>query len=123
MKEFLRNITPLQWLGIIILFNGTVVGGTTALLQMGIPHGIVQGISAFCGLANVFLGGLVTMFGGQGAMVKSVAAMPGVESIAVNKQANATLAQIAVSLTPDASKIEAIPTDASKVAETAKSGG
>lgn len=120
MKEFLGTITPLQWLGIVILFNGTIVGGTAALTQMGLPPVVVQALSAFCGLANVFLGGLVTMFGGQAAMVKGVQAMPGVSRIAINENANATLAQLATD--PAQSKVGATTPEVRAVLQE-KAGG
>lgn len=91
----LKSITPIQWIGIIILFNTTVIGGASQLPDLGLGAGAVKAILALATLGNGFLGGLVTMFGGQAAMVKTVAAMPGVDRISVNASANTTLAQVA----------------------------
>ena len=120
MNEFLKTITPIQWFGIIILFNSVLIGGTTQLAHLFIPEAGVQAIGAFCTLVNGFLGGLVTMFGSQGNQVKTVAAMPGVENISVNKQASAALATIAMSNDADSAKVEATPSAATTVAATAK---
>lgn len=91
----LRSITVLQWMGILILFNTTLLGGASQLADLALSVAAVKAILAVATLGNGFLGGLVTMFGGQGNMVKTVAAMPGVERIAVNSDANATLAAVA----------------------------
>jgi hypothetical protein len=118
-----RNITPLGWIGIIILFNSTILGGASQLGDLSLSPGIVKAILAVATLGNGFLGGLVTMFSGQAAMVKTVAAMPGVQSISVNSEANKTLARIAVSEADDSKKIEATPQAATLVAAIAKSAG
>jgi len=117
VKQFVSNITPLQWLGIIVLFNGMIIGGTS---QMDILFGatITKSLVAIASLGNVFLGGLVTMFGGQSTQVKNVLAMPGIESIKVNAQANHDLAQIAVD--PTLIKIDTIPGATAQVTATAK---
>lgn len=61
-------VTPLQWLGIVILFNTTVIGGATQLPDLGLGPVAVKALLAFCTLGNGFLGGLVTMFGGSAGM-------------------------------------------------------
>lgn len=116
----LRDITTLQWIGIVILFNTTLLGGAGQLGDLSLSAHMVKGILAIATLGNGFLGGLVTMFGGQGSMIKTVAAMPGVEQIAVNAQANQTLAQIATSVAPDSKKVEATPGAAAAVVQTAR---
>lgn len=97
------NLTPLQIVGIIILFNSTLIGGASQLGDLSLSPGIVKAILAVATLGNGFLGGLVTMFSSQGSMVRTVAAMPGVERVAINAQANQTLATAAVD--PDQPKI------------------
>jgi hypothetical protein len=106
----LRNITTIQWFGIIILFNTTLLGGSSQLGDLLLSATVVKAILALATLGNGFLGGLVTMFGGaqtqinnaldlpqaQNAMVRAVAKMPGVSRIAVNDQATPELAQAAV---------------------------
>jgi len=115
----LKNLTPLQWIGIVLIVNGALTGGVNEMTDL---FGAVwaKHIVSLCTIGSAICGGLVTMFGGQGAMVRSVAAMPGVDSIRVNAQANQTLAQIAVSGAPEAKNVEAIPTAEARVAATAK---
>lgn len=101
MGDFLRTVTPLQWFGVIILFNSVLIGGTTQLAHLFIPEAGVQAIGAFCTLVNGFLGGLVTMFGGQGNMIRSVAAFQGTDGqpalrVAVNANAGQAVAAVAV---------------------------
>lgn len=66
--ETLKNITLLQWLGIVILFNTTLIGGATQLPDLGLGPIAVKAMLAAATLGNGFLGGLVTMFGGQQSM-------------------------------------------------------
>lgn len=111
------NITPLGWLGILVLFNSVIIGGTS---QMDVIFGLATTklITAIAVLANGFFGGLITMFSTQGAQVKNVLAMPGVEKINVNAQANSTLAAIAVD--PNVNKIGPTPQAAQQVEAIAK---
>lgn len=116
----LSELTPLQWIGIIILFNGTLIGGSSYLQDLLLGTVIVKAVIAVASLGNMFLGGLVTMFSSQGSMVRSVAAMPGVEKIAVNGLANQTLAQIATSTAQDSAKVEATPAAQAAVTQIAR---
>lgn len=111
------NLTPLQILGVIIVVNGALIGGAANLTDLFGAH-VSHIIVSVASLGNAIVGGIVTMFSGQGSMVRSVAAMPGVETITVNSKANQTLAQIAVD--PEAGKVEATPAAEAKVAQTAK---
>jgi hypothetical protein len=70
----LKNITALQWLGIIILFNTTLLGSTSQLADLMLPAVAVKAILAVATIGNGFLGGLVTMFGGPQAMKDAVGA-------------------------------------------------
>jgi hypothetical protein len=70
------------------------------------------------GIANIILGSISTGLSGQASLVKDVRSMPGVEGIEINRQANSTLAVLAMD--PAESKISVRPQDAAKVAETAK---
>ena len=112
------NVTPLQWLGIILIVNGTLAGATTQLTTLfGVS--IANDILAVASIGSGIVGGLVTMFGGQSSMIKSVAAMPGVDRINVNAAANPTLASVAVD--PNQPKVGAINPDVRKtLLETAK---
>jgi hypothetical protein len=118
MLQFLKNVTPLQWMGVAILANGVLTGGVNELTDL-FGAGITKHIVSIASLGNSFVGGLITMFSGQGAQIRNVAAMPGVESIKVNSQANTTLAQIAVSADPALAKVEPTPAADAAVTKTA----
>lgn len=97
----IKNITPIQWMGIIILFNTTLLGGSSQLGDLLLSAIAVKAILAVATLGNGFLGGLVTMFGGQANMVKTVAAMTGDDGrpavrVAVNANAGSTIASVAL---------------------------
>jgi hypothetical protein len=111
------KLTPLQIIGIVLVINGALIGSAAQLTDLfgtNVAHIMISVAS----LGNSIFGGIVTMISGQGAMIKNVAAMPGVESITVNKMANAALASIAVD--PAQDKVEATPQAAAQVAATAK---
>lgn len=113
------NLTPLQILGIIVVINGALIGGTAQLTDLLGPSAAHIVVSV-CSLGNSILGGLVTVFSGQGAQLKNVAAMPGVEKVLINAAANNTVATLAVSNAPEAAKIEATPSAEAAVTKTAK---
>jgi hypothetical protein len=123
----LKNITLLGWLGIIILFNTTLIGGASQLGDLSLSVAAVKAILAIATLGNGFLGGLVTLFStsanmaksvDQGTLVKSVLAMDGVQHIDVNAKASQTLAAIAVD--PNVNKIAPTPAAMQEVTATAK---
>jgi hypothetical protein len=87
----LKDITSLQWLGIIILFNGTLIGGTNYLSDLFFSVAIVKAIVAVASLGNMFLGGLVTMFGSSGGQATTVSRMDGVNPIEITRAANTSL--------------------------------
>lgn len=117
----LKDITTIQWIGIIILFNTTLIGGNSLLGDLALSPAAVKAVLAVATLGNGFLGGLVTMFGGanyqtqnvlanpqaQGDVVKAVSKMPGIDPLHVNGQANATVAALA--LDPANAKIAPAP--------------
>jgi hypothetical protein len=111
------NLTPIQILGIILVINGALIGSTAQLTDLMGPH-VAHMIVSVCSLGNSILGGIVTMFGSQSAQVKNVLAMPGIDSIKVNAQANQALAQIAVD--PAQDKIDTTMGSTAQVAATAK---
>jgi len=71
----LKEVTLLQWVGVIILFNTTLLGGAS---QLG----------------DLSLSGLVMMFGGSGTQISNVVAMGA--SIRANANATPALAQASV---------------------------
>lgn len=114
--ETLKNMTLVQWIGIVIGLNSLLLGATPQLTVLfgavAVPY-----IGAVAALGNGALGVFVTVIGGQGSQVRNVLAMPGVERIAVNEQANSTLASIAVDQTQN--KIAPTPQAQAAVAKTA----
>jgi hypothetical protein len=70
----LKTFTTLQWIGIIILFNSTLLGGASQLGDLSLTPGVVKAILAVATLGNGFLGGLVTMFGGMQTQKDNVGA-------------------------------------------------
>jgi hypothetical protein len=97
----LKNITTIQWMGIIILFNTILIGGASQLADLALSPAVIKAILAIATLGNGFLGGLTTMFGGQGNMVTSVASFTGEDGkpavrVGVNANAGSTLAAVAV---------------------------
>jgi hypothetical protein len=105
----LKNITTLQWIGIVILFNTTLLGGASQLGDLSLSPGTVKAILAAATLGNGFLGGLVTMFGGNASQISNVAALPGVDRISVNAKATDGIAAAAID--PEQPKIGATTPD------------
>lgn len=68
---------------------------STAQLTDLFGPGITKSIISVAGLTNMILNSITVALSTQGSLVKEVAAMPGVERIQVNTQANQTLAQVA----------------------------
>jgi hypothetical protein len=112
----LRDLTTIQWFGMIILFNTTLLGGSSQLGDLLLSPAVVKAILAVATLGNGFLGGLVTMFGGLGTQASNV--VDGGASIAVGPFAKPPLAVAAMD--PTQSKIDAAPGAASAVAAIAK---
>lgn len=113
----LKNVTPLQWLIILLSVNSAVAGATAQLTDLfgaNAAHLVVSGVT----FANTIIGALMVPFTGQGAMVRNVLAMDGVQHIDVNGSANATLAAIAID--PLVNKIAPTPGSVEKVTQTAK---
>lgn len=92
----MKNVTTLQWIGIVILFNSTLLGGAGQLGDLALNPTVVKAILAVATLGNGFLGGLVTMFGGAGNMVRTVSAFDGVEPIKINEKALPSVAAAAI---------------------------
>lgn len=108
-----------QILGLAIVVVSVLGVSTTQLTELFGPN-LAKQIGAACIILNGILGGSITIIAGnlapevqarqlsvlpagQDAMVRSVLDMKGVEKIDVNKQANPTLAKIAVD--PNVDKI------------------
>lgn len=70
----IQDITALQWVGIVILFNTTLLGSASQLGDLSLTPGMVKAILAVATIGNGFLGGMVTMFGGLQAQKNTVGA-------------------------------------------------
>lgn len=115
----LKNLTTLQWLGIVLVVNGALIGSTAQLTDLIGSHW-AHVIVSVCSIGNSIFGGIVTLISGQGAQVLNVKAMDGIEKIDVNARANPTLAKIAMD--PNEDKIAPTPAAQAQVAATAKAG-
>jgi len=111
------NLTRGQLFSIAIVIVG-VLGASTAQLNELFGPAITKDIVSASTLLTSLLAGINALLGGQGAQIAAVQAMPGVEKIVVNEQANATLATMAVA--PENAKIEATPAAEAAVTATAK---
>lgn len=115
----MNNITGKQWLQILgSAISGLITGA--ALLQTLLGQDLALKAVAILGVANIILGSVVTSISGQAQLIKDVAAMPGIEKITVNQNANQTVAQVAVSSAPDARKVEALPSVEATVSNIAQ---
>lgn len=111
------SLTTKQWLAIVIAILSVLMVSTTQLTDLfGQP--IAKTIVSVAGLINAILGSVVAAIAGQTATVREVEAMPGVERITVNPQANQTLASLAVD--PMRDKIEPAPGATAAVSDIAK---
>jgi hypothetical protein len=111
------NLNFKQVLAILAAILGVLMVSTAQLTDL-FGAGVAKTIGSGSGLLTLMINSVLAVVTGQAAMVKDVLAMPGVESVKVNAQANQTLAQIAVD--PTQQKIEATPQAAAQVAATAK---
>ncbi len=112
----LSEITPIQILGGVLVVNTVLAGGTTQLTDL-FGAAMANHILAVCTLGSGICGGFIMNMGGQSSQLRNVLAMPGVEKIAVNGQANAALATMAVD--PLENKIAPTPAAMDKVTATA----
>lgn len=111
------NIQPKQWIRIISTVNGSLITGAAFFNQL-FGDALALQIIAVLGLSQIVMSSLDTALSGQAQLVKDVAAMPGVEKITVNTQANPTLAAVAVDPTVD--KVAPLRQDIDIVTQTAR---
>lgn len=114
--ETLKNLTLVQWIGIMIGLNSLLMGATPQLTVL-FGTAAVPIIVAVATLGNGALGVFVTVIGGLGSQARNVVA--GGASIAVGPNASASLATLAMD--PAQSKIDAAPGAGAAVAAIAKS--
>lgn len=95
-----KDITALQWLGIILVINGALIGSTAQLTDLLGPN-VVKIVVAICSIGNAVVGGLVSFMSGQGSLTKTVAGFTGDDGrpavrVGVNANAGSALAAVAV---------------------------
>lgn len=111
------NLNRGQVFSIIIAVFGVLVASTAQLTDLFGPAVTKYMVSASTLLMTI-LSSVNAILGGQGGQIAAVQAMPGVEKIVVNSQANSTLATLAID--PAQDKIEALPAAQAQVEATAK---
>lgn len=89
----LKNLTPVQWIGIVLVMNGAIIGSTAQLTDLFGAHATHILIS-IASLGNSILGGFITFLTGQGAQIANVAAMGA--RIEAGKDASPALARAAL---------------------------
>lgn len=113
------NLTGKQWLAIIAAIVSALMLATTQLTEIFGPT-MAKTIVSIAALANMILNSIVAALTGQANLVKDVAAMPGVERVSVNAQANATLAQVATD--PNQPKVGAVAPEVRTILESTAKG-
>jgi len=111
------NVTSKQWFQIVSGFVSALITGAALLTTLFGPD-LTPKIIAGLGVINMALSSVGVTLSGQGSLVKDVAAMPGVENITVNKNANQALAAIAVG--DDINNVAPTPEAVNAVLNTAK---
>lgn len=116
-------LTTVQKIALTIGVLGFLATAGTQLTDIFSPFGslaplIVKEIVSVSGLISGVLGIVLAFITGQANAVKVVQAMPGVEKIVINSQANAALATLAVD--PTQTKIETLPNSQQAVQATAR---
>lgn len=91
----MMNLNGKQIMAIAGAVLSALVVSTAQLTDLFGP-GIAKTIVSAAGMVNLVLQSITAAITGQGQMVKDVLAMPGVERIGVNKEANQTLAALAM---------------------------
>lgn len=90
------NITRNQWIAIAVLVLSVNMGATAQLTDLFGPH-IAKIVVSLSSLGSSILAGVQLILGGSAQLVKDAAALPGVEKITVNADANVALATVATS--------------------------
>lgn len=93
-----------QIIAVVIAVLSVTAASTAQLTDLFGPT-VAKTIISAAGFGNSVLAAVLAVFTGQNGIIKDAQAMPGVEKIVVNDQANKTLANIA--LDPAALKVEA----------------
>lgn len=108
------NVQQMIAIAIVIL---SVCGASTAQMTDLFGALVAKDISSGSSILVAIMSGVLTIITGQSSQVKAVAAMPGIEPLKVNAQANPTLAAIAVD--PANTRIDVKPGAEAAVNKTA----
>lgn len=111
------NVNLKQAIAIVIAIVSVLAVSTSSLTDIFGPE-VAKVVGPAAGLLNTILSSVLAVITSQGATVKDVLAMSGVQKIDVNSNANKTLAQIAVD--PKQDKIGPQPDDVETVTQIAK---
>ena len=111
------NLNGTQAIAIIIAVL-SVLSGATAQLTDLFGAIVAKDLVSGAGLVTAILSSVLAVITSQGSQVKNVLAMPGVEKVTVNAQANQELAQLAVD--PKVNKISPTQSAMDSVTATAK---
>lgn len=111
------NIQPKQWIQITSTILASLIT-SAALFETLLGQQVAIKLIAALGIMNIVVGSIGTAVSGQAQLVKDVAAMPGVERISINQNANPILAAVAVDPTQD--KVAPTRADMDVVAQTAR---
>lgn len=88
------NLTPAQIIALVISTLG-VLAGASAQLTTLFGQNVAGLIVTSSSLLSAVLAGWIAVLTGQASITKQVAAMPGVERVVVNENANPVLASVA----------------------------
>lgn len=110
------NLTPKQWMAIAAAILSAMAVATTQMTDIFGPT-LAKSIMAAAGLVSTVLNTVLAILTSQTGTVRDVQSMPGVESIVVNKDANSTLATMAVNRAE--AKVEIKPGAEAAVKDTA----
>lgn len=111
------NLNRNQIIAITIAVLGVLIGSAAQLTDLFGP-GWTKTIISVASLLNSILSSVLAVISSQGGQVRDVLAMLGVEHIDVNREANKTLAAIAIDRNVD--KIAPIQADLQQVTQTAQ---
>ena len=111
------NLNGKQIISIIAAVVSALMLATTQLTDI-FGASTAKLIVSTAALANMILNSIIAAITGQATMIRDVAAMPGVEKISVNANANQTLAAAAIDPVQD--KVAPVLNDLESVTATAK---
>lgn len=107
------------FLNIMSSINGSLITGA-ALFNPLVGQERALQIISILGICQIVVSGINSNLSTQANTIKEVAAMPGVERISVNRDANQTLAQVATD--PTQAKVGAVTPDLRNVLESTAKG-